>query len=100
MVEPRLVGEAAPLLVGKLRRASAAGEANSQRSQNRQRAGIDAVSGIGKAGRPRQTVLLAAGVDGLDLFLELRQVLPGDRKMIAGVVADLEAVAVQVGDLL
>ena len=45
-------------------------------------------------------MLAAAGRDGFQLFGEPRDVLLRDAEMVAGVVADLEAVAVQLRDLL
>ena len=61
---------------------------------------MNTVAGIGKAHRFRDAVLLAAGVDRFELLSQFGQRFLGDAHVIARVIADLEAVVVQFGDLL
>lgn len=99
VIAARLVSKAAALLVRKLGCAAPAGELEAERFQDRQCARIDAVAREGKHRRPWQAELGTAVVDRLDLFLQSTQILVRDGHVIAGVVADLEAVPVQMGDL-
>ena len=100
MIQPRLVREPLAILIGKLRTAAAPGEADAQVLKDGQSGLGQGVAGIGEAGRNRDPVFLATLVDPTHLGGQVAHGLVRDAKVIAGVVADLEAVLVELGDFL
>src|ERR1051326_2439377 len=99
MIYARFVSEAASPIVGMLRRAATPREADAECFQNRQRARYDGVAWISETDGPGNAVLGAARVDSFDLFTQLSQRSLRNAEMIAGVVADLESLLVQLPDL-
>ncbi len=100
MIETRFIREAPAFLVRELGRSATPGKFEPERFENWQRARLDAVARKGEHRRSRQSEFDATVVDRLDLFFQSREVLLVDRHVVAGVVADLEAVPVEMGDLL
>src|SRR5438093_13717437 len=99
MICGRIESDTAPPIVRVLRRASAPGEANAQPMENWKRAEIDRVPGKSETDRSRNAVLGAAAVDRLELLGQFVQVAGIDGHVVAGVIADLEAVPMQFGNL-
>jgi len=100
MVHARLVSESASPFVRMLGRAAAPRETNAQPLQNRKRARMDRIARIGETGRPRNALLGTARVDGLDLLRQFVEIAGIDGQVVARVIANLEPVAVQFGNLL
>ena len=100
MVHARLVSESASPFVWVFGRAAAPGETNAQPLQNRQGARMNRVARIGETARARNALLDTARVDGLDLLSQFVEIAGIDGQVVARVIADLEAVAVQFGNLL
>ncbi len=100
VVAPRLIGEAPALVVGILGRSASPGELDPQFVKDRQDILIQDVAGIGEADGPRDAVSQALGVDGFELLDRPLRVLGARGLVVAGVVADLEAVTVKLGDLV
>src|SRR5690606_35629481 len=100
MVGARLVGAAATLRVGMLRRAAATREADAVSAKDRKRRLRDRVARPGEGHGPRDAMLHAACRDRLDLVLEPADRRVGDAHVGSRVVSDLETAAVEVGDLL
>jgi hypothetical protein len=100
VVAAGLEGEAAPFLVGVLRQPPAPGELYPQVVQDGQRPHVDPVAGVSEAGRHRDAMLTAANADAADLPRQVAEGVFRDGPVVEGVVADLEAVPVELGDLL
>jgi hypothetical protein len=100
MVEPRLKGEAAAWLVFVLGSPSAAGKTNPFLVQDLESLHRRRIARPGEAGRGRNPVLAAAIVDRPQLFGNLSNVFLVDAKMVARMIADLEAVLVELGDFV
>src|SRR5437016_7665742 len=100
MVESRLKGEATSFLVGKFGAPAAAGELDPEVLQNGEGLRGNGIARVGETDRVWNAVLLAAFVDRPDLFGEVPDVLVGDPHVVPRVVANLEPVLVQLGDLL
>src|SRR5688572_31043536 len=100
MVAARLVGEAVTFVVGVLRSAAPPRPAESKLREPRNRVRIDGVARIREGGRRRDAVRRALRVDRVDLRLDPWQVGLGQAHVVSGVIADLEPITVQLGDLL
>src|SRR5262245_44698154 len=100
MIPSRRVGEAATFLVGILGTATAAGEPDAQILQDWQRSDGQGIGGIGEAGRSWKAVLLAAIIDPSYLCGQVPNGLIRDGQVIPRVVADLEAILVELSNFL
>src|SRR5205807_5060958 len=100
MVEPRLVGEAPALVVGILGGSASPGELDPQAVKDGQDVPIQDVAGVGEGDGPGDAVSQAPGVDGFELLGCPLRILGAGGLVVAGVVADLEAVTVEPGDLV
>src|SRR5262249_60161304 len=92
--------DAVAFLVRIFRYAAAAGESKPELFEDRERTRIDRVAWIGERHRSRNAAAGELRVDRLDLLFEPGQVFFRRRHVIASVIADLEAVAIQFRDLL
>jgi hypothetical protein len=100
MVEAGLVADTATLFVFVLRCSATAGEEDAFFPERREGFHREGVSRPGEAGGRRNAVLLAAGVDRLNLLRDFRHVLLRQSQMVAGVIADFKAVLMKLGDFL
>ena len=99
MVHAGLESESASPFVRVFGRAAAPGETDAQPPQNRKRVGVYCIARISETDRARNALLEAPRADGLDLLRQLVEVASIDGQVVACVIADLEPVAVQFGDL-
>src|SRR2546425_1161686 len=100
MVRTRLKRKPTPAFIRAFRRATAPGEANAQPLQNRKRVQVDRIARIGETGRAGNAVFEALRVNRLELLGQLVQITGSHAHVVARVIADLEPVAVQFGNLL
>jgi hypothetical protein len=100
MIATGFIREAVSFFVWVLGRAAATGEPESKVRQHRDGGRVDRVTGIGEGCRRRNTVRGALRVDRLHLLVQFRKILLRQAHVIAGMVADLETVLVQLRDLL
>src|SRR5436309_8085358 len=100
MVHTRLKGKPAPAFIRAFRRAAAPGESNAQPLQNRKGVQVDRIARIGETGWARNAVFEAVRVNRLELPGQLVQITGIHAHVVARVIADLEPVAVQFGNLL
>src|SRR5207237_9539879 len=95
-----LIGEAPALIVGILGRSASPGELDPQAVKDGQDVLIQDVAWVGEGDGPGDAVSQASGVDGFELLDRPLRVLGAGGLVVAGVVADLESVTVELGDLV
>src|SRR5258708_31224348 len=100
MVESRLKGEAASFLVGKFWAPAATGELDPEVLENGEGILGYGIARVGETDRGWDAVRLAPFVERPDLFGEVPDGLVCDPHVVPRVVANLEAVLVQPGDLV
>src|SRR5262245_10781069 len=98
MVESRLKGETASFLIGKLRSSAATGELDANMLEDGNRTRGNRIAWVSETHRGWYAVLLATVVDRLHLFGKIHNGFVGYSHMVPRVVADLEAVLVQLSD--
>src|SRR4051794_36141441 len=94
VVAAGLISKSSSPIIGELGRSTAAGEFDPTVTQERQHVPVQRVARIGKRDRPRDAVLLAPSIDRLDLFPRAPRIFGAGGLVVAGVVADLEAILV------
>src|SRR5262245_2474747 len=100
MVAIRLVCEPVAFFVGVLWRASSTRKTEPQLFQYWKRARFNRIAGVGKRNRLRDAIGRTLRVDRLDLFPEPRKAGFGYTFVISRVIADLEAIAMKIANLL
>ena len=99
MIPFRFVGHASARFVGELRLGTPAGPAETHLLKQRNRPGMDRITRVGEADRLGNAVLQAELVDVGQFLPQAAKHVGADAHMAAGVVAHLEAIPVQLGDL-
>ena len=100
MIAARLVRETVAFVVRVLRCTATAREPESQLREHRDGVRIDGVARIRERGRRRDAVRGALSVDRLDLLLDSGQIGLGQAHVVPRVIANLEPITVEFGDLL
>ena len=95
MIAFGLEGEPAPVLIRILWGTSAACETNAVFLQNRKRMQRSRIARPSKSDRCWNSMFLTTLGDSVELFCELRNVRIADTQVIARVVADLKAIAME-----
>ena len=99
MIPFRFVGHTSAGLVGELRLSAPASPAESHLLKQWNRPGMDRIPWVSKAPRLRNTMPHALLVDVGEFLPQSAEKVGANAHMTAGVVADLEAIPVQLGDL-
>src|SRR5436309_891073 len=100
MVESRLKGEAASFLVGKFWAAAATGELDPEIFQNGESILANGIARVGETDRDWDGVRLAPFVERTDLFGDVKGGLVCYPLVVPRVIANLEPILVQLGDLV
>src|ERR1044072_8857659 len=100
MIDARFVSDAAPKSARHLGFSAATRKANAGWLQHRQRARIEAVARPRETNGHRNAMLATTRRDRFELLGQLRHRPLRDAHVVTRVIADLEAIAVQLRDLL
>ena len=100
MIPFRFVGHAPARFVGELRLGAATGPTEPHLLKQRNRPGMDRITRVGEANGLGNAMPQAQLVDMGEFLTQAAEQVGSDAHVAAGVVADLEAIPVQLGDLL
>jgi hypothetical protein len=100
VVKTRIVGDAAAFLVGVFWGSPAPGEPDLAMTMQGHYVLVQGVAGIVERDGPGNLVSHAPAVDGVELFDALLRVPCTRGFVFAGVITDLESIAVELGDLV